>query len=110
MLAFLCLEALSGFCDSTGAVHRASRQECERVTTITCEAEFLQILPLLQDRGIDLSCDDFPEESSVCGELATPSKVQSLSSPPPSLYSLVHDTTNASIMYGSIIMQEALHH
>ena len=78
LLAFLCLEALAGFCDSSGAVHRSSRQECERVTTRTCAREFLQILPKLQESGTDMSCESFPEESSVCsssGKFATPALV-----------------------------------
>ena len=78
LLAFLCLEALAGFCDSSGAVHRSSRQECERVTTRTCAREFLQILPILQESGTDMSCESFPEESSVCsssGKFATPALV-----------------------------------
>ena len=37
LLAFLCVEAFSGFCDSTGIVHRTTRQECEVVTSEVCE-------------------------------------------------------------------------
>ena len=63
LLPFLCVEAFSGFCDSEGAVHRTTRQECERVTTRTCAAEFRQ---LLEARVFELSCDAFPDSSTIC--------------------------------------------
>ena len=62
LLAFLCVEAFSGFCDSTGIVHRTTRQECEVVTSEVCAAEF----PLLEVSGFDLSCDTFPEITNIC--------------------------------------------
>ena len=62
LLAFLCVEAFSGFCDSTGIVHRTTRQECEVVTSEVCAAEF----PLLEGSGFDLSCDTFPEITNIC--------------------------------------------
>jgi hypothetical protein len=66
LLAFLCIEAFSGFCDPTGTVHRTSRRDCERITTTTCAAEFQQILPILQSRGLGVSCDAFPEDTGIC--------------------------------------------
>ena len=66
LLAFLCVEAFSGFCDSTGIVHRTTRQECEVVTSEVCAAEFEVIFPLLEVSGFDLSCDTFPEITNIC--------------------------------------------
>ena len=66
LLSFLCVEAFSGFCNSNGTVHRTSRPDCERITTTVCAAEFLQLLPLLEARGADLSCDTFPASSTIC--------------------------------------------
>ena len=66
LLEFLCLEAFSGLCDPFGAVQRTLRIDCERITTRTCAAELQLILPILQSRGIAVSCDSFPEESSAC--------------------------------------------
>ena len=66
LLSFLCVEAFGGFCDGTGTVHRTTRQECERITTTVCAAEFEIILPLLESRGFETSCDAFPESSGLC--------------------------------------------
>ena len=80
LLQFFCLEAFSGFCDPSGTVQRTSRQECERITTVTCAAEFQLILLTLQSRGISVSCDSFPQNSSACntGEFLHPMLVLSL--------------------------------
>ena len=64
--SFLCVEAFAGFCDSTGTVHRTTRQECERLTNTVCAAEIQLILPLLEANGFKLSCDTFPDSSSMC--------------------------------------------
>ena len=66
LLAFLCVEAFSGFCDSTGIVHRTTRQECEIVTSEVCAAEFEVIFPLLKVSGFYFSCDGLPEITNIC--------------------------------------------
>ena len=66
LLAFLCVEAFSGFCDSTGIVHKTTRQECELVTSEVCAAEFEIISPLLEDSVFHLSCNTFTEINSIC--------------------------------------------
>ena len=66
LLSFLCVEAFSGFCDPTGTVYRTSRPDCERITTTVCAVEFLQLLPLIEARGADLSCNTFPASSTIC--------------------------------------------
>ena len=66
LLSFLCVEVFGGFCDGASAVHRTTRQECERITTTVCATEFQQILPLLKTGGFELSCDTFPESTSIC--------------------------------------------
>lgn len=64
--SFLCVEAFAGLCDGNGAVQRTTRQECERITTTVCAAEFQIILPKLEADGFALSCDTFPNSSSIC--------------------------------------------
>ena len=66
LLAFFCVEAFSGFCDSTGIVHKTTRQECELVTSEVCAAEFEIIFPLLEESVFHLSCNTFPEINSIC--------------------------------------------
>ena len=94
LLTFLCLEAFSGFCDTAGAVHRTSRQDCQRITTTTCAAEFQLILPILQTGGVDVSCDAFPEDSSICSSGELWSIATSLVGP---FTSLEHDMARASV-------------
>ena len=64
------MEAFVGFCDSTGTVHRTTRQECERLTNTVCAAEIQLILPLLEANGFKLSCDTFPDSSSICSSMS----------------------------------------
>ena len=63
--SFLCVEAFVGFCDSTGTVHRTTRQECERLTNTVCAAE-IQLILSLEANGFKVSCDTFPDSSSIC--------------------------------------------
>ena len=66
LLSFLCVEAFAGLCDGNGVVHRTTRQECERITTTVCAEEFQILLPILEANGFALSCDTFPNSSSIC--------------------------------------------
>ena len=68
LTAFLCVEMMGGFCNGAGVVHRPSRGECERLSTTVCATEFQIVQSLFEASGSELTCDSFPDASSICSK------------------------------------------